>query len=91
ELAIEQLRENNPIWFGNDVLEDSDRKNGYLMSDLYQYDKLFGIDSKMTKGLRLDYKQAELSHAMTITGINLVQGQPNRWKVENSWGEDVGV
>lgn len=91
ELAIEQLKGNNPIWFGNDVLEDSDRKNGYLMSDLYQYDKLFGIDSKMTKGLRLDYKQAELSHAMTITGVNLVQGQPNRWKVENSWGEDVGV
>jgi len=27
---------------------------------------------------------------MTITGVNIVNGQPNRWKVENSWGEDVG-
>ena len=90
ELAIEQLKSNTPIWFGNDVLEDSDRKNGYLMDDIYQYDKLFGIDSKMAKGERLDYKQAEISHAMTITGVNIVNGEPNRWKVENSWGESVG-
>jgi len=40
--------------------------------------------------LRLDYKQGEISHAMTITGVNIVAGQPNRWKVENSWGEAVG-
>ena len=90
ELAIEQLKSNTPVWFGNDVLEDSDRKKGYLMGNIYQYDKLFGIDSQMSKAERLDYKQGEVSHAMTITGVNLVNGQPNRWKVENSWGEDVG-
>jgi len=90
ELCIEQLKGNNPIWFGNDVSEDSDRNKGYLMSDIYQYDNLFGIDSKIEKGLRLDYKQGEISHAMTITGVNLVADQPNRWKVENSWGEAVG-
>ena len=27
---------------------------------------------------------------MTFTGVNLVQGKPNRWKVENSWGKDFG-
>ncbi len=27
---------------------------------------------------------------MTLTGVNLVDGQPNRWKVENSWGEKNG-
>lgn len=90
ELAIQQLKSNTPIWFGNDVLEDSDRNKGYLMGNLYQYDKMFGIDSQMNKTDRLDYQQAEVSHAMTITGVNLVNGQPNRWKVENSWGEDVG-
>lgn len=91
ELSIQQLKSNNPIQFGNDVLEDSDRKNGYLMSGIYEYDKLFGIDTKMEKGLRLDYKQGNVSHDMTFTGVNIVNGQPNRWKVENSWGEDVGV
>ena len=91
ELAIEQLKGNNPIWFGNDVLADSDRKKGYLLGDLYQYDQVFGIDSAMTKAQRLDYFEGEVSHAMTITGVNLIKGQPNRWKVENSWGEENGV
>lgn len=90
ELAIEQLKSNDPIWFGNDVLEDSDRKNGYLLGNIYQYDQLFGIDSQMDKAQRLDYGQGEVSHAMTLTGVNLIQGQPNRWKVENSWGEKYG-
>jgi len=91
ELAVEQLKSNEAIWFGNDVLEESDRKKGYLMGDLYQIDNLFGIDTDIEKGLRLDYKQAEISHAMTITGVNIIKGQPNRWKVENSWGVDNGV
>ncbi|CAJ1177135.1 Aminopeptidase E [Companilactobacillus paralimentarius] len=90
ELAIEQLQSNSPIWFGNDVLEDSDRTKGYLMGNIYQYDQLFGIDSQMDKAQRLDYGQGEVSHAMTLTGVNLINGQPNRWKVENSWGEKYG-
>ncbi|WP_334340680.1 C1 family peptidase [Companilactobacillus sp. HBUAS56275] len=91
ELTIQQLKNNQLVWFGNDVLKQSDRKKGYLLGDLYQYDELFGIDSQIEKGLALDYGEAEVSHAMTITGVNLLNGQPNRWKVENSWGEDNGV
>lgn len=90
DLTIQQLKGNQLVWFGNDVLQQSDRKNGYLLGDLYQYDALLGIDSQFDKGLRLDYGEAEVSHAMTITGVNLKNGQPNRWKVENSWGEENG-
>jgi len=90
ELTIQQLKSNTPTWFGNDVLADSDRQKGYLMGNLYQYDNLFGIDSQMSKAERLDYREGEISHAMTLTGVNLVEGQPNRWKVENSWGEKHG-
>src|SRR5699024_1257485 len=90
ELTIEQLKGNDQVWFGNDVSEESDRKKGYLFSDLYQYDKLFNIDSEIEKGLSLEYKQAQVSHAMTITGFNLVNGVANRYKVENYWGSDNG-
>ncbi|MQS76687.1 C1 family peptidase [Lactobacillus halodurans] len=90
DLSIQQLKGNDLVWFGNDVSKESDRKNGYLLGNLYQYDKLLGIDTKIEKGLALDYKEAEVSHAMTLTGVNLVKGQPNRWKVENSWGEANG-
>jgi bleomycin hydrolase len=44
----------------------------------------------MSKGERLDYRESCLTHAMVITGVNLVDNKPNRWKIENSWGEERG-
>ena len=38
----------------------------------------------------LDYYQAAMNHAMCITGVDLKDGKPVRWKIENSWGEDAG-
>ena len=31
-----------------------------------------------------------MSHAMVLTGVNLYDGKPNRWKIENSWGDERG-
>ena len=31
-----------------------------------------------------------MNHAMVITGVNIVDGKPNRWKIENSWGDKTG-
>ena len=31
-----------------------------------------------------------MNHAMVLTGVNLVDGKPNRWKIENSWGDKNG-
>lgn len=90
ELSIEQLKANDTVWFGNDVLNQSQRNQGLLFGDLYQFDKLFGTDMKLAKGDALDYRQSEVSHAMVLTGVNLVDSKPNRWKVENSWGEANG-
>ena len=44
----------------------------------------------MDKATRLDYSESVLTHAMVFLGVNLVDGKPNRWKVENSWGTQVG-
>jgi bleomycin hydrolase len=27
---------------------------------------------------------------MTLVGVDLVDNQPRKWKVENSWGEKIG-
>jgi len=64
---------------------------GLLFGDLYQYDQLFDIDTKMSKGDALDARNASVSHAMVLTGVNFINDQPNRWKVENSWGEANGL
>ncbi|WP_459797923.1 C1 family peptidase, partial [Pediococcus parvulus] len=39
--AIAQLKDGETVWFGNDVLEQMDRKDGLLDSKLYQTDALF--------------------------------------------------
>jgi bleomycin hydrolase len=44
----------------------------------------------MTKAERLDYGESLMTHAMVITGVDLVDDKPTKWKVENSWGDKVG-
>lgn len=90
--AIAQLKDGETVWFGNDVLEQMDRKKGYLDSHLYRYSDLFETDLEMDKANRLAYHQAEVSHAMTLAGVDLDDdGKPTKWKVENSWGDKNGV
>ena len=41
----------------------------------------------MDKVDRLRYCQTMMTHAMLFTGVDVVDGKPRRWRVENSWGE----
>lgn len=90
ELAIKQIQDNESVWFGCDVGKSSNKDHGIMDLDLYDYETTLGIQFSMTKAQRLDYKGSVMTHAMVLTGVNLVEGKPNRWKVENSWGEKVG-
>ncbi|MCR4768552.1 MAG: C1 family peptidase [Saccharofermentans sp.] len=90
-LAISQLKDGKAVWFGSDVGQFSDRKGGYLTSDILNVSGLFNTGFGMTKEERLDYGDSMMTHAMVITGVDLDDsGKPMRWKVENSWGEEVG-
>jgi len=90
-LAVSQIKDNESVWFGCDVGKYSDNTHGIMDTALYDFDTAFGTEFKMTKAERLDYKHSCLTHAMVLTGVNLVDGKPNRWKVENSWGEKWGT
>lgn len=90
-LTIAQLQAGETIWFGNDVLQQMSRSKGLLDSHLFNYDQLFATDLELSKKERLQYREAVVSHAMTLTGVDLVDDQPTKWKVENSWGEKVGA
>ncbi|MDY0406124.1 C1 family peptidase [Virgibacillus sp. 179-BFC.A HS] len=89
-LAVKQIKDNESVWFGCDVGEDSERKSGIMDTALFDYEKALGFSAHMSKAERLDYHDGMLTHAMVLTGVNLVDDKPNRWKVENSWGEKVG-
>lgn len=89
--AIAQLQSGSPVWFGSDVGQFSESENGVLDTALYDYGDLLGIADRMTKADRLDYGESLMTHAMVIQGVNLDEkGQPNRWRVENSWGDERG-
>ena len=87
EATIKQLKAGEPVWFGCDVLQDSDFVKGILSLNLYDVQKMFGIKFDMDKGERFQYNQSLPTHAMTMAGVDLdADGKPIRWKVENSWG-----
>ena len=89
--AIAQLKDGQPVWFGCDVGKHSDRDSGVMDLDIRSLETLLDTKFTMTKAERLDYGQSLMTHAMVFQGVNLDDnGQPNRWRVENSWGKDPG-
>ncbi len=89
--AIAQLKDGEAVWFGNDVLRQMDRKTGYLDTNLYKLNDLFGVDLKMSKADRLRTGVGTVSHAMTLVGVDEDHGDVRQWKVENSWGNKTGA
>lgn len=89
-LAIKQLEDSESVWFGCDVDKMFDREKGVLHHDLYDFNETLATCLDLDKGKRLDYGISQMTHAMVFAGVNLVDGKPTKWKVENSWGEKVG-
>ncbi len=89
--ARKQLEAGEPVWFGSDVGQMLNRKQGLMGMDTFDYETLLCTDFALDKAARLDYCESLMTHAMVITGVNVCNGKTNRWKVENSWGPDSGV
>lgn len=90
KLAIAQLEDGESVWFGCDVGQSSTRESGIMALDAFDVNDLFDINFTMTKAERLDFGESLMTHAMVLTGVDIVDGQSTKWKVENSWGEKVG-
>ncbi|MCT6890988.1 MAG: C1 family peptidase, partial [Lactobacillus sp.] len=90
DLIIKQLKAGEVVWFGSNVGKDSERQLGLLDTDIYKRDELFDVDFSMSKADMLDSSESMMDHAMVITGVDLVDDKPTKWKIENSWGEKPG-
>ena len=44
----------------------------------------------LDKAARLHHHETLMTHAMLFTGVDVRDGRPRRWKVENSWGAENG-
>ena len=92
-VAIAQLRDDLPVWFGCDVDQSYLHDEGIMDTAAIDIDNLLGlpIESSLSKAERLDYGESQMTHAMVLEGVRLDdEGKPTIWKVENSWGKDHG-
>ena len=90
-LAIASLKDGRKLYSSYDVGKQLDRKRGYADLDNFDYGSLFGTTFTMNKADRISTFDSGSTHAMTLTAVDLdSQGQPLKWKVENSWGADWG-
>lgn len=90
EATLAQIKNNEPVWFGCDVGKMSDRPGGIMDTALYDYESALNVDMNLTKAQQLAYGNSQMTHAMVFKGVNIADGKPNRWKVENSWGKEPG-
>lgn len=88
DIVRKQLEDGEIVWFGSDCGKFSDGAKRAWDDNQYDYTALTGLDFVMTKEQMLDYHVSQMNHAMVLTGVNIDDGKPNRWKIENSWGSE---
>ncbi|MBQ1491879.1 MAG: C1 family peptidase [Blautia sp.] len=87
---LAQLQAGEVVWFGSDVGHDGDRTMGLWDDQSFDYSLLSGLSLDISKEDALDYGFAAMNHAMVLTGVQLEEGKPVRWRIENSWGDEKG-
>jgi bleomycin hydrolase len=90
DLVVKVLRDNKPVYFAADVSPDQDSKAGIMARDLYDYESVYALDMGLNKTERLLFRDSTINHGMAFIGVDLADGEPVKWLVENSWGSDRG-
>jgi len=88
--AMQAIVANEPVWFAANVGRDRSDKLGIMADRLYDYDPLFGLDTQVSKVDRLKLRAGASNHAMALMGVDIRDGKPVKWLVENSWGKERG-
>ncbi|MGY3775673.1 C1 family peptidase [Helcococcus sueciensis] len=90
--VLDQLRDNEPVWFGCDVGQFFYRKNSRLDLETVNVMDMFDVDYDFNKEDRLDYNESLMTHAMVFMGCNYDKenNTVDRYRVENSWGDKSG-
>jgi bleomycin hydrolase len=88
QFAMKAIVDGEPVWFGCDTGKMSNTKLGMWDAALYDYNGVYGTDLTMTKAERLVFHDSLMTHAMLFVGVDVVDGSPRKWRVENSWGDE---
>ena len=90
EMAIASIKDNVAMYFSCDVGKFLNRSKGVLDIANFDYESLMGVKFGMDKKERVQTHASGSSHAMTLIAVDIVDGEPVKWMVENSWGPASG-
>ena len=90
EMAIASIKDNVAMYFSCDVGKFYNSKKGTLDIANFDYASLMGVEFGMDKKQRVQTHASGSSHAMTLIAVDIVDGKPVKWMVENSWGPSSG-
>ena len=90
EMAIASIKDNTALYFSCDVGKFLDRKRGIADLGNFDYDSLMGVTFGMDKKERILTHASGSTHAMTLIAVDIKEGKPVKWMVENSWGAATG-
>lgn len=90
--VIASIKDEVPVWFDCDVTAlYGDRKAGILDPNIYSINDSLAPYDRLTKEDRVNYRYSLPNHAMVLIGVDLDEkGNPIKWEVENSWGDENG-
>ena len=89
-LAMDTIVGGEPVWFGCDVTKQMRGDLGYWDAKIFDYESVYDTRFTLDKSDRLTHHETLMTHAMMFTGVDVVDGTPRRWRVENSWGDEKG-
>ncbi len=90
EMAVASIKDNTAMYFSCDVAKFLDRQKGVADLANFDYESLLGVKFTMDKKQRVQTHASGSSHAMTLIAVDLKDGVPQKWMVENSWGPASG-
>ena len=90
EMAIASIKDNTALYFSCDVGKFLDRPRGIADLKNFDYESLMGVSFGMDKKQRIQTHASGSTHAMTLIAVDIKDGQPVKWMVENSWGATSG-
>ena len=90
EMAIASIKDNTALYFSCDVGKFLDRKRGVADIANFDYESLLGVSHTMDKRERILTRASGSTHAMTLIAVDIKDGKPVKWMVENSWGATSG-
>ncbi|MBR4826335.1 MAG: C1 family peptidase [Bacteroidales bacterium] len=90
EMAIASIKAGVAMYFSCDVGKFLNRTKGVADLNNFDYESLLGVQFTMDKKQRILTHASGSSHAMTLVAVDLKDGVPAKWMVENSWGATSG-